>query len=225
MSRYAALSSSPLPLSPEDLYEFRFLTDAQISPDGGRVAYSVKTSNPKRDGYQGAIWLASSDGATAPVQITAGSSLDATPLWSPDSSHIAFTSDRAEKRDLNTVADVHVVTLAGVTRRITDGEGSYGNPSWSPDGATITAYGTDCAIGSSARNIHIWTFSAAGEAGADLLEGWDRPVGSAVISEIRAQAQTPPPAWARAGRIPFFPSPPGTGHAHTVAARGGGLGA
>ena len=71
MARYAALSSSLLPLSPDDLYEFRFLTDAQISPDGGRIAYSVKTANAKRDGYLGAIWLVSSDGEKAAAQITA----------------------------------------------------------------------------------------------------------------------------------------------------------
>ena len=63
MARYAALSASLLPLTPEDLYEFRFLTDAQISPDGKRVAYAVKLANEKRDGYRGAIWLAPFDGS------------------------------------------------------------------------------------------------------------------------------------------------------------------
>ena len=345
MARYAALSSSPLPLSPEDLYEFRFLTDAQISPDGARIAYSVKTANPKRDGYLGAIWLVSADGTTPPVQITAGTAQDSSPRWSPDGSELAFTSDRGEvpkgrkrpprnvfvldlaggearqltrfgddcselvwapdgghlafvvrdpkdsadeedgvrvydraryrsdegglsdgrrkhvwivgvdgsaprkvtdgdwddgqpefspdgreiafvsnrteRRDLNTVADIHVASLSGETRRITDGEGSYGNPSWSPDGTVITAYGTECAIGSSARNIHIWAFPKKGGPGRDLLEGWDRSVGSSVISDMRAHAQTLPPAWTGDGRILFLGSDQGTANAYSCASAGG----
>jgi dipeptidyl aminopeptidase/acylaminoacyl peptidase len=345
MSRYAALPSSPLPLSPEDLYEFRFLTDAQISPDGTRVAYVVKIANPKRDGYLSAIWLMSSDAAQAPVQLTAGISQDSSPQWSPqgerlafisergdvpkgkkrpprnifvldltggearqlthfgddcldvtwspdgrslafvvrdpkdsadeddgvrvyeraryksdeggllddrrkhawivgadgsaprrltdgdwddtqpafspDGREIAFVSNRTEQRDLNTVADIHVVTLAGQTRRITDGKGSYGNPSWSPDGGVITAYGTDRAIGSSARNIHIWAFPKAGGPGTDLLKEWDRSVGSSVISDMRAHAQTLPPSWTSDGRILFLGSDQGTANAYSCAASGG----
>src|SRR5438093_232146 len=221
MARYAALSSSPLPLSPEDLYEFRFLTDAQISPDGARIAYSVKTANPKRDGYLGAIWLVSADGTTPPVQITAGTAQDSSPRWSPDGREIAFVSNRTERRDLNTVADIHVASLSGETRRITDGEGSYGNPSWSPDGTVITAYGTECAIGSSARNIHIWGFPKKGGPGRDLLEGWDRSVGSSVISDMRAHAQTLPPAWTGDDRILFLGSDQGTANAYSCASAGG----
>src|SRR5947208_17029401 len=96
MARYAALSSSPLPLSSEDLYEFRFLTDAQISPDGARIAYSVKTANAKRDGYQGAIWLVTADGKAGPAQINAGTYQDSAPQSSPDGEHLAFTSERGE---------------------------------------------------------------------------------------------------------------------------------
>jgi dipeptidyl aminopeptidase/acylaminoacyl peptidase len=117
--------------------------------------------------------------------------------------------------------DIHVATLSGETRRITDGEGNYGNPSWSPDGTTITAYGTDCAIGSSAQNIHIWAFPKAGGPGKDLLERWDRSVGSSVISDMRAQAQTLPPTWTTDRRILFLGSDQGTANAYSCAATGG----
>ena len=57
MARYAALPDVPPPLTPEDLYAFHFLADAEISPDGDRVAYTVKVANDARDGYRSAIWV------------------------------------------------------------------------------------------------------------------------------------------------------------------------
>ena len=129
-------------------------------------------------------------------------------------------SNRTDGRDLNTVNDIHVVALDGCARVITDGRGSYGNPAWSPDGERILSYGTDVAIGSSARNIHVWAFPRAGGAGRDLLEGWDRTVGSSVISDMRAQAQTLAPA-THDGRILFLGSDQGTANAYSCAAAGG----
>ena len=41
MARYAAVSSTPAPLTAEDLAAFRFVNEVAISPDGSRVAYAV----------------------------------------------------------------------------------------------------------------------------------------------------------------------------------------
>src|SRR5258708_7535313 len=140
MARYAALSSSLLPLSPDDLYEFRFLTDAQISPDGGRIAYSVKTPNAKRDGYQGAIWLVSSDGEKAGAQLTAGASLDSSPQWSPGGDLLAFTSDRGDvpRGRKRAPRNIFVLDLAGgEARQLTRFGDDCSDLAWSPDGRSL----------------------------------------------------------------------------------------
>src|SRR5207302_8400146 len=98
--------------------------------------------------------------------------------------------------------------------------GTCGSPAWSPDGERIVCSGTDGAIGSSARNIHVWAFPRAGGAGRELLEGSDRTVGSSVISDMRAQAQTLAPA-THDGRILFLGSDQGTANAYSCAAAGG----
>ena len=140
MARYAALSSSLPPLTPEDLYEFRFLTDAQISPDGERIAFAVKTANEKRDGYRGAIWLVPFDGSRPPAQITAGAAHDSSPRWSPDGRRLAFTSDRGEtpKGKKRPARNVFLLDLdGGEARELTRFADDCSDLVWSPDGRTL----------------------------------------------------------------------------------------
>src|SRR5256712_11279446 len=61
----------------------------------------------------------------------------------------------------------------------------------------------------------------SGGAGRDLTEGWDRTVGSSVISDMRSHIQTLPPAWTGDGRILFLGSDQGTANAYSCAAGGG----
>jgi dipeptidyl aminopeptidase/acylaminoacyl peptidase len=336
-------------MTPEDLYDFHFLADAQISPDGSRIAYVVRTIDRENNAYRSGIWLVSTDSGGEGARFTSGPGQDALPRWSPDGKSLAFVSDRdatvgdgkkrkpkniyvlllaggearkltsfdedagdltwspdgrqlafvlkdakakdaadddgvrvydrmryktdegflldgrrrhvwvvdiaggearrltdgdwddaqpawspdsrelafvsnrSEDRERNTVADIHVATVdGGATRRITDELGSYGNPSWSADGVTIACYGVAKAIGSSAKNVHLFAFPAKGGAGKDLTEGWDRTVGSTVMSDMRAHMQTLPPTWsADRSRIIFVGSDQGTANIYSAAAEGG----
>src|SRR5207245_4294331 len=74
-----ALSELPPPMTAEDLYAFRFVTDAQISPDGARVAYVVREIDREKNGYRSAIWLAASDGRAGGTRFTYGPGQDASP--------------------------------------------------------------------------------------------------------------------------------------------------
>ena len=155
-------------------------------------------------------------------RITDGDWDDSQPAFSPDGREIAFVSDRSADRARNTVEDVWVVGRDGEgSRRITDEQGSYGNPSWSPDGGWISCYGLARAMGSQAANVRLWRFPAAGGPGTDLLGAWDRTVGSVVIGDLRGQTTTLPPTWDAAGRIYFVGSDQGAANLYSCAATGG----
>lgn len=344
------MSDLPPAITPDDLASFAFLSDAQLSPDGTRVAYVHRTMDAGTNEYRSAIWSVPYDGSSAPAQLTPGARQESSPRWSPDGRWLAFLSDegapakpgspkppkrvlvmaaaggeprrlttfaddcsdivwsprsdslmvvvkdareaepvegapkvydrlryksdeaghldlrrrhlwhvcldgtparritegdwddtapafspdgtrlafvssRADDRDLTTVADIWTVALDGGTaRRVTNGRGTYGNPSWSPDGTRIGCYGIAEATGSSGRNVRLWSFPAGGGEGTDLLGDWDRTVGSVVMSDMRAQAQTIPPVWTPDGsRVHFVGTDQGTANAYSVSASGGDL--
>jgi dipeptidyl aminopeptidase/acylaminoacyl peptidase len=77
-----------------DLYALRVPLDVRISPDGSRVCFVVKESDPDLEGYRTSLWLAPADGSSPPRRITLGAKHDSAPRWSPDGRTLAFLSDR-----------------------------------------------------------------------------------------------------------------------------------
>src|SRR5947209_16164662 len=87
------------PVAADDLYKLRFVSDAQISPDGAQVAFVVAWADPDdHTRYRSQLMLAPFDGARAPRALTSGKYRDSAPRWSPDGSALAFLSDRDESR-------------------------------------------------------------------------------------------------------------------------------
>lgn len=218
--------------------------DLAWSPDGTRLAFTLKDPKPKDapddggirvydrmryktdegyllDGRRRHVWIVDVASGEA-RQVTSGDWDDAQPQFSPDGRELVFASNRTADRERNTVADIHVAAVeGGAVRRVSDERGSYGNPRFSPDGREIACYGVAKAIGSSAKNVRVFLFAAAGGAGRDLTEGWDRTVGSTVMSDMRAQAPTLPPTWTSDGtRILFVGSDQGTANVYSVSAKG-----
>ena len=85
-----------------------WLRHPAISPDGKTVAFA----------YRGDIFTVPIEGGTA-KQITSNAAFDSYPIWSPDSRHIAFASNREGSMDV-WVMDAN----GGIPRRLTTNSGS-----------------------------------------------------------------------------------------------------
>ncbi|MBS7347424.1 MAG: PD40 domain-containing protein, partial [Muribaculaceae bacterium] len=83
----AAMASAQADESP------RWLRNTSISPDGSKIAFT----------YRGDIFTIPTAGGEA-HQLTSGGSYNTSPIWSPDSRTIVFSSDREGSYDLYRVA-------------------------------------------------------------------------------------------------------------------------
>jgi Tol biopolymer transport system component len=100
-----------------------------LSPDGMRVAFD--RADTQNSGTRN-IWLYDfARGVT--TRFTFDSAWDAYPLWSPDGSHIAFSSNRAGNFDLYQKTS----DLAGEDEPLYKSPDAKVPTSWSPDGRTL----------------------------------------------------------------------------------------
>ncbi len=120
------------PVTLEDFWSLKTVSDARLSPDGATVAYVVGAYDEARDEAHSAIWLAGVQGGEA-RQFTNGAADDSQPRWSPDGRRLAFVSTRHEGKP-----QIFVIPIAGgEPRRLTTHEDGATAPVWSPDGTRL----------------------------------------------------------------------------------------
>ena len=59
-------------ITEKDLFDFVWIGDHQVSPDGSRVAFVRVTVNEKKEGYNTSIWVVPTAGGEQPHQLTKG---------------------------------------------------------------------------------------------------------------------------------------------------------
>src|SRR3712207_2320569 len=82
---------------PRDLFRLTLVSDAQISPDGTRVAFVATRLDEEQDEYLANIWIVPAGGGE-PRQFTYGPKRDTAPRWSADGRYLAFLSEREGKK-------------------------------------------------------------------------------------------------------------------------------
>ncbi|HRA48010.1 MAG TPA: prolyl oligopeptidase family serine peptidase, partial [Thermomicrobiales bacterium] len=119
-------------LAPEELTDRIDPSELTISADGRYVAFTAEPVGRVKKERVSAIWL-SSNGQPA-RQFTSGLVEDCEAAFSPDSTRLAFLSDRHERESKR----LYVLPLnGGEATRLGTAEGELSEPRWSPDGRFV----------------------------------------------------------------------------------------
>lgn len=198
------------PMQPRDIARPVGLGSPAVSPDGSRIAFTVRRTDIDDDRYHGSVWLAAADGSSPPRQLTGTAHGDTAPVWSPDGARLAVVTGRdgggSALRVLPIDGPGEPVVLCERPEAISE-------PAWSPDGARIAFVSRE----RSARWDEGDDDRSRGPRRIDRLfsrldgEGWivDRPAAVFVVDAGGAGAPRPvaggpfehaSPAWSPDGR-------------------------
>lgn len=127
-------------VSLDDLYRLRDVSDPQVSPDGGWVAYTVAVPDSIHDRTDSDIWMTSWDGSRT-LRLTWTPGKEHTARWSPDGRYLAFLTARDDKHEADQVWLLD--RSGGEAERITDLPGGVSDYTWAPDSKRLALIASD----------------------------------------------------------------------------------
>jgi dipeptidyl aminopeptidase/acylaminoacyl peptidase len=124
--------TQPRPITVDDLFQIREVTDPQLSPDAQSVAYTVNTLLLKADKAEERIWAVRTAGGDA-IPMTAEGVSSSHARWSPDGKYLAFLSARNEGK-----TQIWLLNRSGgEAQRLTDTPQDVDDFVWSPDSSRL----------------------------------------------------------------------------------------
>lgn len=120
--------------TPELAVDLRIPAQPRLSPDGSRVAFTVNPIGHKDRHATSTLFVVPADGSASARALTDSAHNNIAPRWSPDSTTLAFLSDRPDRG----TAQLHVVPASGgEPLGLTTIDGGVTEPAWLPDGSAL----------------------------------------------------------------------------------------
>src|ERR1700756_280570 len=124
--------TQPRPITVDDFFQIREVTDPQLSLEAQSVAYTVKTLLLKDDKSEERIWAVPTAGGEA-IPMTAEGVSSFHPRWSPDGKYLAFLSARNEGK-----TQIWLLNRSGgEAQRLTETPQDVDDFAWSPDSTRL----------------------------------------------------------------------------------------
>ncbi|MGC4108475.1 MAG: S9 family peptidase [Thermomicrobiales bacterium] len=124
-----------LPITPESIvWDLPSIAAGTVSPDGQHILYTIAKPNQETGKGESQIWIASIDGSDR-RQLTQVGTGNSNPLWSPDSTQIAYISQREGDRPVAIV--VMPFAAGGEAKVVTSHLTPPMSLAWSPDGTKL----------------------------------------------------------------------------------------
>jgi dipeptidyl aminopeptidase/acylaminoacyl peptidase len=176
-----AQQSAKRRLSIVGLAELPRVLDAQLSPDGRSVAYTLTRANWKANRPVPHIWRQPIGGG-APIQLTDGDAGETSARWSPDSTSLLFLA----RKDSDT--QIYLLPISGgEARPLTRHATTVSQPAWAPDGSAVYFLATDArssrerereqlrddvfALDENFKHRHLWKVTVSGGSEQKLTDG------------------------------------------------------
>ncbi len=128
-------TTAPAPMTPEDIWRLRQISDLQVSPTGAAVAFTVSDPDKKTNTYRRQIWMAGTgEGNGQPYPFT-GQGAEFLPRWSPDGRRLAFAS--APPGEGRSEICILPVATGGERVVVCTLDGQVSELAWAPDGSML----------------------------------------------------------------------------------------
>jgi len=125
------LSVEKRPMTVDDLFKLKRVSNPQISPDGSLIVFVVRFPDLKKDRYTSDLYLVrTKDGSV--IQLTTSEGGEYSPQFSPDGKLIAFLSNRDKKTQIWLINP-----RGGEAYKLTNSKSGVSSFVWSPDGKKI----------------------------------------------------------------------------------------
>lgn len=122
-------------LEPMDIFDLKYISDPQISPDGSQIIYVLNSKDVMNDANRTEIWKIDKDGKQN-LPFISNDQRAYSPRWSPDGKKVLYISSRSGRTHLY----IHWIA-EGTETKVYNFRSGLSSPKWSPDGQQIAFTG------------------------------------------------------------------------------------